>query len=340
MKLEIVKSLSFIKISNFQTVSGKTVSLELSYQTFGRQLGEAPVVMVNHALTGNSDVAGDSGWWQDLIGKSKCVDTDYFTVLAFNIPGNGFDGKPINLIDDYKSFVARDVAGIFAQGIDHLGIREIFAAIGGSVGGGLVWELAALRPKLVKKIVPIACDWKSTDWLIGNCFIQDNILNNSVNGLADARMHAMTLYRTPESFKSKFNRSIRQQGLFNVESWLNHHGKVINERFQLVAYKMMNQILKTIDISNGNNNFIEVASRIESEIHIISIDSDLFFKARENRSAFTELIKFRSDVSFNEIKSIHGHDAFLIEYSQLSNILFPIFNDRNENKEVKKLKAS
>lgn len=335
-----MESLHYIEIENFKTLDGRTISLELSYQTFGPALGEAPVVLVVHALTGNSNVAGENGWWTDLIGDDKCIDTRRFTVLAFNVPGNGYDGKEENLIEDYKNYVAGDIAGIFALGLDKLNIDKIYAAIGGSVGGGLIWELAALRPKLIGKIIPIACDWKSTDWLIGNCFIQDNILNNSVNGLADARQHAMTLYRTPESFKQKFRRTQKEPGLYNVESWLSHHARVINERFHLQAYKIMNQLLKTIDITRGEKTFVQVVQRIESEIHIISINSDLLFKASENRRTYTRLIKFRDDVTFNEIKSIHGHDAFLIEYKQLASILKPVFELREPILEIKKLKAS
>ena len=96
----------------------------------------------------------------------------------------------------------------------------MFAVIGGSVGGGLAWELAALKPNLIEHLIPIASDWKSTDWIIANCFIQETILNNSDQPLEDARMHAMTLYRTPESLTSKFKRTKRIKVSFNVESWL------------------------------------------------------------------------------------------------------------------------
>ena len=102
-------------------------------------------------------------------------------------------------------------------------------------------------------------------------------------------MHAMSLYRTPESFKEKFDRVIQKdEDIFAVESWLNYHGKTLNDRFQLAAYKMMNQVLKTIDITQGKENFIEVASKIKSNIHIITINTDLFFKADENWATSTD----------------------------------------------------
>ena len=333
-----METLKTIQINDFVTERGRTISLELSYQTFGQDLSEAPVVLVNHALTGNSNVAGERGWWKDIVGSNKCIDTNIFSVLAFNIPGNGFDNNNHNLYENYKDFNARDIAAIFAIGLENLKIDDLYAVIGGSVGGGLVWELAVLKPRLIKHIIPIAADWKSTDWVIANCFIQDNILNNSVCALEDARMHAMTLYRTPESFQNKFNREKSQSELYNVESWLNYHGDVLSQRFQINAYKIVNQILKTIDITRHNNDFLKTISSIQSDIHLIAIDSDLLFKARENRRTFTELRKIRNNVTFGEIKSIHGHDAFLIEYEQLDRILRPVFQLQNNNK--RQLKAS
>ncbi|WP_431156644.1 alpha/beta fold hydrolase [Winogradskyella poriferorum] len=317
--------LEHIKISNFKTKSGKIKDISLSYQTFGPSLGEAPVVLVIHALTGNSTVIGPNGWWNDLIGEHKIIDTNSFTVLAFNIPGNGYDAIPSNLIENYKDFIARDIAEIFALGLDQLGITSLFATIGGSVGGGLAWELAALRPNLIEHLIPVATDWKSTDWLIANCHIQDAILNNSNKPLEDARMHAMTLYRTPESFTEKFKRSKKSDSLFNVESWLNHHGDKLNNRFILSAYKMMNQLLRTIDITEERGEFLEVAKQIKADIHIVTINSDLFFKPDENWSTFVNLKGVKDNVEIKEIKSIHGHDAFLIEFNQLARFLKPIF---------------
>ena len=311
---------------NYTTQSGKATPIMLSYQTFGKPLHEAPIVMINHALTGNSNVTGKEGWWSPIVGPNKVIDTNVFTIVAFNIPGNGFDQSSNSLIENYKDFTARDIAEIFAIALDQLKINSLFAVIGGSVGGGLAWELAILRPNLIEHLIPVAADWKSTDWLIANCYIQEQLLNNSSQPLVDARMHAMSLYRTPESFKAKFDRIIQKdQDIFAVESWLNHHGKVLNERFQLAAYKMMNQVLKTIDITNGRGSFVEVASQIKSNIHIITINSDLFFKAKENWDTYVDLKSHKDNVSISEIQSIHGHDAFLIEYDQVQAILETVF---------------
>ena len=323
-----MKELKNITIKNYLNQSGKTKTINLSYQIFGLPLYEGPIVLVNHALTGNSQVCGENGWWNDLIGENKCIDTNFYTILAFDSPGNGFDENPEHLIEDYQNYTAKDIAKIFALGIEQLEIDTLFAVIGGSVGGGIAWELAVLKPNLAKHVIPIATDWKATDWLIANCHIQDAILNNSKAPLKDARMHAMTLYRTPESFKDKFERSKKNINQFNVESWLNYHGNALTERFQISAYKMMNQILKTIDVTRHRDAFLDVAVTINSTINIITINSDLFFKASENWDTYLSLKPIKENVTIGEIKSIHGHDAFLIEYNQLSKLLKPIFQNK------------
>jgi homoserine O-acetyltransferase/O-succinyltransferase len=313
-----------ININKFTTESGVLYpDLNLSFQVFGPALYTAPIVLVNHALTGNSNVIGENGWWNDLIGEGKTIDTNRYTILAFNIPGNGYDGV---LVENYFDFNARDIAQLFVQGLEILKIDQLYAIIGGSVGGGIAWEMIALEPKIAQHLVPIATDWKSTDWLIANCFLQEQILNNSSRPIQDARIHAMLCYRTPESFRVKFQRTINQDlAIFNIESWLQHHGDKLQKRFQLSSYKMMNQLLKTIDITRNRESFDGVVSKIEATIHIIAIDSDLFFTAKENKETFNELKRNQVKVTYGEITSVHGHDAFLIEYEQLNNLLSAIF---------------
>jgi homoserine O-acetyltransferase len=333
--------LKHIEIPTYTTENDNEHAIRLSYQVFGKPLGKAPIVLVNHALTANACVIGPSGWWNQIIGVGKSIDTEYYTILAFNVPGNGFDVTPGSMIEDYKDFKARDIAQLFLLGLKQLNINSLFAVIGGSMGGGVAWEMAAVKPKFIEHLIPIAADWKSTDWILANCYIQDSILNNSMNPLFDARLHAMTLYRTPESFSHKFQRTQKEGGEFKVESWLNYHGNSLANRYQLSAYKLMNQILKTVDITRGSGSFLEVASKISSAIHIITINSDLFFKTEECWKTYTDLKSIKNNVSINEIISIHGHDSFLIESEQLSRILNPIFQNKENvlfvtNKRIKK----
>ena len=328
--------LHHLKIKNYTTISSKTQDIDLSYEQFGKKLHTAPIVLVNHALTGNSNVTGKDGWWSALIGDGKCIDTKKYTILCFNIPGNGHDKF---VIDNYKDFVAGDIAHIFLEGLRQLEIKSLFAIIGGSLGGGIAWEMAALNPKLTAHLIPVASDWKSTDWLIGNCQIQEQFLVNSKQPVHDARMHAMLCYRTPESFKERFKRSTNEElQVFNVESWLLHHGEKLQERFQLSAYKLMNQLLRTIDVvRDGDQNFLKLQNS-DTNIHIIGVDSDLFFTAKENKDTFKQLAQANSNVTYGEVQSLHGHDAFLIEFEQMQKLLNSIFNENGKSKKVKVLK--
>ncbi|WP_062622532.1 alpha/beta fold hydrolase [Aequorivita aquimaris] len=319
-----MSNISNLTIADCTTKSGVSLkNLPLSYQVFGKQLGTAPVVLVTHALTGNSNVCGENGWWKGLIGAEKCVNSEAFTILSFNIPGNGYDGF---LIENYEDITIYNVAKWFLTGLQQLKISKVFAGIGGSLGGSILWQMAVLEPKLFQNIIPIATDWKATDWLIAQCRVQKQILYNSENPVHDARVHAMTFYRTPQSFKQKFNRSLNEaKHIFNVESWLLHHGETLQKRFQLQAYKLMNHLLVTSDFKSEEA-FLSMASKIEGNIYLVGIDSDGFYLSEEIKETYSALKPLKDNVHFAEINSIHGHDAFLIEYEQLTGILNPIFN--------------
>lgn len=326
-----------IKISGFENAAGTQQDIKFSYQVFGPGLGEAPLVLVNHALSGNSEVTGTNGWWNELIGEGKCIDTRHYTILAFNMPGNGFDGKHQNLLHNYKEFSLRDIAKIYAAALDKLEISSIYAGIGGSIGGALLWELAVVRPYLFENIIPVATDYKATQWLRAICKVQDQILHNSEEPLKDARMHAMTFYRSPQSLEFKFGTSVSGTGgSWNVESWLEYHGSKLEQRFELTSYKLMNHLLTTTDISNGTGDHLSAAAKIAGAIHIVTVNSDRFFLPEDNWETYVNLSLIKNNISINEIKSIHGHDAFLIEYAQLCDFLNPLFRiNQKENEKSK-----
>lgn len=328
--------LNRIDIFNFKLENGKQIPcIPLFYQIFGKPLGSSPIVVVNHALTGNSNVAGENGWWSDIVGNEKTIDTNYYTILAFNIPGNGFDNNFANLITTYQDYTIRDIANIFWEGIFLLNVKTVFAVIGGSLGGAIAWEMTVLHPNKILNTIPIATDWKATDWVIANVLIQDKILNNSDDPIADARLHAMLLYRTPQSINKRFDRKKQDNSsLFQIENWLISHGIKLKNRFRLSSYRLMNHLLKTNDITRGRKDIITIAKEIQSAIYVVSIDSDYFFIANENRKTYNLLKTVKENVFYNEIKSIHGHDAFLIEYEQLSQILETIFNKQKQKNYV------
>ena len=319
-QLQVLPTISF-KLQN-----GVEHPLNVTYQLFGQALHQAPIVLVNHALTGNSQVTGETGWWNSLIGKNKVIDLNNYTVIAFNIPGNGFDNNSANLISNYKDYTTKDIAALFWKSLEALGITELHAIIGGSLGGAIAWEMALLKPRSIKHLIPIATNIKASDWLIGNVHVQDVILNQEAQPLEKARMHAMLLYRTPASIQQKFQGAYsEEQSCYAIESWLNYHGKSLEKRFNLASYKLMNHLLKTIGKTLTPTAIEQFAKETTASIHSIYIDSDYMFTAAEQLETIKKIAEHHKDIHTYKLPSIHGHDAFLIEYEQLNTLLQPIF---------------
>ncbi|MXN91771.1 alpha/beta fold hydrolase [Flavobacterium sp. Sd200] len=267
-----MKNLYKIIIPQWHLANGKTLTdVVLSYQFFGPVLGTAPVVLVNHSITSNSNISGPDGWWKYVIGEDRVIDTNYFfTALAFNIPGNEFDNDE-SIIYNYKDFTAADVAQIFWQGLEELEIYHLHSIIGVDLGGGIAWEMAALRPNSVSNLIPVAADWKPLSYL--------------KNGVRD-----------------------------------------LDSGFVLPSFRLFNQLLATVDITK-HQSFEAVAKNITAAIHLIAIDTDLLFTAYETRNTFEFLRQNGNEVYYSEIRSTHGHDAYLKEWEQLSEILAPVFQD-------------
>ena len=311
-------NLKYIEVKNVQIYSGREVDFHLSYQNFGQDINQFPVVVVNHSLTGNSNVSGQNGWWKDLIGKNKLIDTDRFAVLAFNIPGNCFGKEKNEFLDD---LILGDVAKAFNKAISQLVINRVHSLIGGSVGGGLVWEMGALNPELFENLIPIAANYKSSDWLLANTYLQSKLLENSSDPIVDARIHAMLTYRNPLSLNKKFQNET--DGFSRkVTNWLDFHGDTLKNRFELEAYKTMNKFLSSIDIETyANSNIENLIKKIKSNVYIISINTDLLFTDYELRETYKKLSLIKDNIYYYQIKSNHGHDAFFIEFDQIKNFL-------------------
>lgn len=295
--------------------------VKLTYQFFGQPLGSAPVVLVNHALTGNSNVSGEKGWWKNVIDYNHIIDLNHYTVIAFNIPGNNFEANN-ELSLDYKEVSTLDIARLFWIGLDELKVKSVFAIIGGSLGGGISWEMAVLQPNRVQNLVPIATHYYASDWVIANVGIQDDILNQSQNPVAVARKHAMLLYRTPQSINQRF-KNAKEGNIYTVNDWLSYHGILLTERFSLEAYKQMNYLLGTINIVKNKFNIASFIKNVKINIHAININSDLLFQ--NDLSEYEDFQKNNKNFKHYIIDSIHGHDAFLMEYQQLNEILKQIF---------------
>ena len=310
-----------VTLSDFTNWRGESIpSLTLTYQVAGPALGTAPIVLVCHALTGNSAVAGLEGWWAKLIGPGQTIDTVSYTILSIDIPGNEYAGSAP--LDDPSLLSVRDVARLWLLVLRELRVDHLYALIGPSLGGGIAWQIAALEPTLAEHLFPIATDYKASDWLLAQTEVQRLILDHSDRPIHDARVHAMLTYRTPKSLIGRFNGKTTDSGLPRVLDWLDYHGRTLEGRFSLSAYRVMTFLTSTIHAAESEKEL----TRIASDIHLIAIDSDRlfpYFIARETIERLRCSGKERAEL--HTIVSDHGHDAFLIEYDQLCRIMSPYF---------------
>lgn len=315
--------LNYHKFENFKLSSGENVSLSLSYQTFGLQLGKGPLVVVNHSLTGDSNISGDNGWWSDLIGSKKMINTDKFCVMCINIPGNIQEKRGFNY---GNKWILSDVAKLFIQLLKNLGVRKVHSLIGGSIGGGLVWEMGLLDENFFENLIPVAADYKASDWLISNTYFQNLILKNSKNPVFDARLHAMLSYRNPKSINRRFRIKSNDSDKRKVIDWLNHHGNKLKEKFSLKSYIHMNHLLSSIGY-NYENKFLKLITKNKSKIHLVGVNSDLLFPNFEIENTYDLLSAIKKNIYYYQIQSDHGHDAFLIEFKKMKNKLNHIFEN-------------
>ena len=310
-----------VTLSDFTNWRGESIpSLTLTYQVAGPALGTAPIVLVCHALTGNSAVAGPEGWWAKLIGPGQTIDTTRYTILSIDIPGNEYAGSAP--LDDPSLLSVRDVARLWLLVLRELRGDHLYALIGPSLGGGIAWQIAALEPTLAEHLFPIATDYKASDWLLAQTEVQRLILDHSDCPIHDARVHAMLTYRTPESLIGRFGGKTTDSGLPRVLDWLDYHGRTLEGRFSLSAYRVMTFLSSTIHAAESEKEL----TRIASDIHLVAIDSDRlfpYFIARETIERLRSSGKERAEL--HTIVSDHGHDAFLIEYDQLCRIMSPYF---------------
>lgn len=311
-----MKDLKEVRIADFVTEKGQRVAdVRLTYEVEGCAWGTAPIVMVCHALTGNSSVAGPKGWWAQLIGEGQTIDTRHCTILTFNIPGNGYDGEQLAA---YDLFTLKDVARLLLLGLQALRVAHLAVLIGASLGGALAWQLAYLSPKLCEKLVVIACDFKASDWLLAQTHVQQTILEHSSQPMHDARMHAMLCYRTPASLNRRFGERINESTQeYEMIEWLNYHGEALCGRFALSAYRTMTYLISTIGVTDRAENL----AIIEGEVHLVSIDSDLLFSHDRAEQTQRRLVAAGKQAVLHTMESVHGHDAFLMEYEQLNEIV-------------------
>ncbi|HWK46196.1 MAG TPA: homoserine O-acetyltransferase [Stellaceae bacterium] len=326
---------------------------QIAYRTYGRlNADRSNAVLVCHALTGDQYVAethpitGKPGWWSSLAGPGKLLDTDRYFLICANVLGgclgssgpkdaNPATGEAWGL--NFPLITVGDMVRAQRVLIDHLGIDRLFCVIGGSMGGMQVLEWAARYPERVFAAVPIATAARHSaqniafhevgrqaimadpDWCGGDYIRQGR---RPQRGLAVARMAAHITYLSEQALHRKFGRNLRNPtGLgygfeadFEVESYLRHQGKSFVDRFDANSYLYITRAMDYFDLAAEHGGKLAGAFKgTRTRYCVISFTSDWLFPTSESRAIVHALNAVAADVSFVEIETDKGHDAFLLD---------------------------
>lgn len=282
---------------------------------------------------------GKEGWWAPLIGEGKVFDLNKYFVICSNILGSCYGTLGPTSIDpitqkefrlNFPQITVRDIVKVQKKLLDELGINRIKLAIGGSLGGMQVIEWAIMYPEMIEKIIPIATTVGHSPWAIGlneasrNAIQNDSAWNNGNYmtqpelGLSLARKLAMLTYRSYESFNKKFGRAkANDNNLFAVESYLNYQGEKLIKRFDANTYLYLSKAMDLHDVGYKRGGASKALEQIKAKTLCVGINSDILYPVEEQK----EIAKSITGAEYSEIDSIHGHDAFLIEFSQLEKII-------------------
>ena len=335
--------------------------LVVAYRTYGAlNAARSNAILVCHALTGDQYVAephpttGKAGWWDAVVGPGRPVDTDRFFVICANVLGGcmGSTG-PSDLRADgtrwgtgFPPITIRDMVRAQKRLIDHLGIVRLFAVIGGSMGGMQVLQWAATYPECVFAALPIATAayhsaqniafnevgrqavFADPDFAGGQYYGSGRI---PAAGLGVARMVAHITYLSEEALNRKFGRKLQgltQGGLalfgdiFQVESYLQHQGSTFVRRFDANSYLSITRAMDYFDLAAEHDGDLSAAfAGTRTRFCVISFSSDWLFPTAESRAIARALNKAAANVSFVEVTSDKGHDAFLLDEPDLRRIV-------------------
>ncbi len=354
---------------------GKTLApVDVAYETYG-ELNEAGdnVILICHALSGSAHVAGlnspddrKPGWWDIMVGPGKGIDTSKYFVICSNFLGgcsgttgpssiNPSTGKQYGL--DFPIITIADMVKVQKILLDKLDIKELLAVIGGSVGGMQVLQWAIEYPDFVKSAIPIA----TTSYLGAQSIAFDAVGRNAIladpnfaggqytnengpdRGLAIARMIGHITYLSEQGMREKFGRQLRNSDSYSydinsefaVETYLDYQGQSFVERFDSNSYLYLTKAADYFDLGKDYGSLKKAFAKTKCRFLLISFASDWLFTPAQSGTMVNALVANDKDVSYCDIISPYGHDAFLLEPEVLGSFISG-FLDATHQPDVKK----
>jgi homoserine O-acetyltransferase len=318
-------------------------------------------ILLCHALTGDSHAVGGlgpghptPGWWDALVGPGKAIDTDRWFVVCANVLGgcqgttgpaspHPDDGKPYG--SRYPVVTIRDMVRAENVVAQHLGIHQWLAVVGGSMGGMQVLEWGVMYPDRVGALVPIATAaaasaqqigwWSSGRRAIrmdprwrGGDYYDAAPGDGPHEGLATARMMSMMTFRSDDVFSARFGRETVEpvDGFtlwqrFQVERYLEYQGDKLVRRFDANSYLILTKAMDLHDLARGRGGYAPAFARLRAPLLSVGIDSDILYPSHQSREIVELATAEGVDARYAELRSPHGHDAFLIETDQLAEVI-------------------
>jgi homoserine O-acetyltransferase len=340
---------------------GRTLGpVQVAYETYGELNDQrSNAVLICHALTGDAHAAGyhsemdrKPGWWEVMVGPGKGIDTNKYFVICSNILGgckgttgpssiNPETGRVWGL--DFPVITIEDMVKVQRALIDYLGIDKLLTVVGGSMGGMQVLEWAVRYPERLQTAIPVATTPRlnaqsiAFDAVGRNAILADPHFHNGQyhdgpgpdRGLAIARMVAHITYLSEEGMHSKFGRELRKTekysydfgSEFSVETYLDHQGRVFVDRFDANSYLYITKAVDYYDLQSRFDTLNDAFKHVDLSFLVISFSSDWLFPPKQSRQVVDALLTNNKRVSYSEVNSPYGHDAFLLEPEVLGRLI-------------------
>ena len=338
-------------------MGGHLASVTMAYRTWGELNASGDnAIVVLHALTGDSRAGGEGGWWEPLLGAGRALDTDRAFVICANVLGgcqgstgpasvDPLTGRPYAM--RFPLITIGDMVNAERRLVERLGVRRLIA-VGGSIGGFQALEWATRHPDLVKASAPIAAsgalgpqhialneagrraimadpNWRGGEYASEGAF--------PAEGLSIARMIAMVTFHSRESMNARFGRKPATRpslypsfgGTFDVEGYLHYHGAAIVRRFDANSHLYLTRAMDLYDVGR-NGGEAHWLRQIDAPMLLLGITTDWLFPPDDVESLARRVRAQGSAVTYVEIDSPDGHDAFLKEWTLLTDALAPFID--------------